>query len=124
MRSKLVLLLLHFPRLRVLWSRTPAMSAALFRELKAGRPDPDAAACLEEQAPAAAPLADTATTAEVLLHVPGITERNLLPFVRRLPDGLAMAELARLDPAELARLLGSPAAAAALHRFLSFSCPP
>ena len=32
--SKLVLLLLHFPALRLLWARTPAATAAYFAMLK------------------------------------------------------------------------------------------
>ena len=37
---RLVLLLIHFPRLRVLWSVTPYCTAELFAELKAGRAEP------------------------------------------------------------------------------------
>lgn len=38
--SKLVLLLIHFPNLRVLWSVTPYCTAELFAELKLGRAEP------------------------------------------------------------------------------------
>ena len=40
--SKLVLLTLHFPRLRLLWSRSLHATADLFRTLKEGRDEPDA----------------------------------------------------------------------------------
>lgn len=40
--SKLVLLTLHFPRLRLLWSRSLHATADLFRTLKEGREEPDA----------------------------------------------------------------------------------
>lgn len=39
--SKLVLLTLHFPRLRLLWSRSLHATADLFRALKEGRDEPD-----------------------------------------------------------------------------------
>ena len=39
--SKLSLLLIHFPKLRLLWSRRPQHTVALFRALKKGRPEPD-----------------------------------------------------------------------------------
>lgn len=39
--SKLVLLTLHFPRLRLLWSRSLHATADLFRTLKEGRDEPD-----------------------------------------------------------------------------------
>ncbi len=38
--SKLVLLTIHFPNLRVLWSVTPYCTAELFTELKLGRAEP------------------------------------------------------------------------------------
>lgn len=38
--SKLQLLTLHFPRLRIVWSQSPFASAQLFHELKDGREEP------------------------------------------------------------------------------------
>ena len=42
--SKLCLLLLHFPKLRVLWSRSPSHTVSIFAALKEGCAQPDAAA--------------------------------------------------------------------------------
>lgn len=42
--SKLVLLSLHFPRLRIIWIRSLHATADLFRALKANQDEPDAAA--------------------------------------------------------------------------------
>ena len=39
--SKLTLLTLHFPRLRLIWSRSLHASADLFRALKSNQDDPD-----------------------------------------------------------------------------------
>ena len=41
--SKLALLTLHFPQLRILWARSPQAAAALFARLKAGQPEPELA---------------------------------------------------------------------------------
>ena len=41
--SKLVLLTLHFPRLRLIWSRSLHATAALYHELKGNQDDPDPA---------------------------------------------------------------------------------
>ncbi len=51
--SKLVLLTLHFPRLRIIWSRSLHATADLFRALKANQdePDPAAAALVGECSP-------------------------------------------------------------------------
>ncbi|KAG8232353.1 hypothetical protein J437_LFUL008821 [Ladona fulva] len=40
--SRLQLLTLHFPRLRLVWSPSPYATAELFEELKQGRPEPNA----------------------------------------------------------------------------------
>jgi hypothetical protein len=39
--SKLVLLALHFPRLRIIWSRSLHATADIFRSLKANQDEPD-----------------------------------------------------------------------------------
>ena len=39
--SKLTLLALHFPRLRVIWARSLHATADIFRALKANQDDPD-----------------------------------------------------------------------------------
>ena len=39
--SKLTLLALHFPRLRIIWSRSLHATADIFRALKANQDDPD-----------------------------------------------------------------------------------
>ena len=48
--SKLALLALHFPRLRIIWSRSLHATADIFRALKANQddPDPDVAAAVGE----------------------------------------------------------------------------
>merc|ERR1719430_3071474 len=40
--SRLQLLTIHFPKLRILWSPSPHATAELFEELKKGREEPDA----------------------------------------------------------------------------------
>ena len=39
--SKLTLLTLHFPRLRIIWSRSLHASADIFRSLKSNQDEPD-----------------------------------------------------------------------------------
>jgi DNA excision repair protein ERCC-4 len=40
-QSKLVLLTLSFPRLRIIWSSSPYATAEIFRDLKTNQPEPD-----------------------------------------------------------------------------------
>ena len=44
--SKLSLLFLHFPQLRVLWSRSPTMTSHLFEILKSNGEEPDVQVCV------------------------------------------------------------------------------
>ncbi|VDM19504.1 unnamed protein product [Hydatigera taeniaeformis] len=70
---RLVLLLLHFPRLRVLWSVTPYCTAELFAELKVGRAEPT----LEQLPRDSDGLGEeNAEAVEMLLRLPGISWRN------------------------------------------------
>lgn len=65
-RSKLVLLTLHFPSLRILWSRSPHATVELFTALKKGQLQPDvlkALAAGTEDDPAVAAVAGTAGSA-------------------------------------------------------------
>lgn len=39
--SKVALLALHFPRLRIIWSRSLHATAAIFRDLKTNQDEPD-----------------------------------------------------------------------------------
>jgi ERCC4-type nuclease len=39
--SKLVLLTIHFPKLRILWCSSPSETAEIFEELKSGCAQPD-----------------------------------------------------------------------------------
>ncbi len=40
-QSKLTLLTIHFPRLRILWCQSPYATAQIIDELKMGREEPD-----------------------------------------------------------------------------------
>jgi DNA excision repair protein ERCC-4 len=45
--SKMVLLILHFPKLRILWSRSPHETLRLFKELKSSHEEVDVAKAIE-----------------------------------------------------------------------------
>uniref|UniRef100_A0A8C9TMV2 DNA repair endonuclease XPF n=1 Tax=Scleropages formosus TaxID=113540 RepID=A0A8C9TMV2_SCLFO len=106
--SKLTLLTLHFPRLRLLWCPSPHVTAELFEELKRGRPEPDAAA-----AQAITVESDTVTesanlynpgTYDFLLRMPGVNTKNCHALIR---NAGSLAELATFSQDRLADILGS-----------------
>lgn len=78
-QSKLVLLTLSFPRLRIIWSSSPYATAEIFKDLKLNNHEPDvfkAAAMGGEDGMSVAN--NWNTGAEELLHsFPGMTDKNV-----------------------------------------------
>lgn len=110
--SKLAVLTLSFPRLRLIWCRSPHVTADMFDLLKRDNPQPDPATVnastgegVEDQS-ALAPM-------DVLRRLPGVTEKNIGNVQRNVGS---LFDLARMSVAELTPLLGA-AGAQALHHF-------
>ncbi|XP_074518874.1 DNA repair endonuclease XPF [Halichoeres trimaculatus] len=117
--SKLTLLTLHFPRLRILWCPSPHATADLFLELKKGRLEPDATA-------AQAVTAESDTVAEsaelynpgpydFLLKMPGVNAKNYRAVVNNADS---LADLTKLSQEKLAEILGNANNAKLLYEFL------
>ncbi|XP_052491899.1 DNA repair endonuclease XPF [Budorcas taxicolor] len=119
--SKLTLLTLHFPRLRILWSPSPHATAELFEELKQNKPQPDATTAM-------AVTADSETLPEAekynpgpqdfLLKMPGINAKNCHSLMNHIKN---IAELASLSFDKLASMLGNTASARQLYDFIHTS---
>uniref|UniRef100_A0A3P9IXH5 DNA repair endonuclease XPF n=1 Tax=Oryzias latipes TaxID=8090 RepID=A0A3P9IXH5_ORYLA len=117
--SKLTLLTLHFPRLRILWCPSPHATAELFLELKRGRPEPDAAAAL-------AVTAESDTVAEsaglynpgpydFLLKMPGVNVKNYRALIKHADS---LADISKLGQDKLAEILGNTHNAKLLYEFM------
>eukprot|EP00069_Balaena_mysticetus_P007076 bmy_05415T0 len=119
--SKLTLLTLHFPRLRVLWCPSPHATAELFEALKQNKPQPDAATAM-------AVTADSETLPEAekynpgpqdfLLKMPGVNAKNCRSLMTNVKN---IAELASLSLDKLVLLLGNVANARQLYDFIHTS---
>ncbi|XP_045675527.1 DNA repair endonuclease XPF [Phyllostomus hastatus] len=119
--SKLTLLTLHFPRLRILWCCSPHATAELFEELKQNKPQPDAATAM-------AVTADSETLPEsekynpgpqdFLLKMPGVNAKNCRSVMSHVKN---IAELASLSQDKLASILGNAANAKQLYDFIHTS---
>ena len=120
--SKVALLLMAFPRLRLLWSRDARATVELFLALKAGRPEPRLEAALAAGAELGAGDGDggrNQPAIDALMRLPGVNATNYRAVVREVDS---LAELATLPERRLATLIGT-ANAAQLHRFLH-EAPP
>ncbi|KAM8836185.1 DNA repair endonuclease XPF isoform 2-T2 [Spinachia spinachia] len=117
--SKLTLLTLHFPRLRILWCPSPHATAELFLDLKQGRSEPDAAA-------AQAVTAESDMVAEsaelynpgpydFLLKMPGVNIKNYRAVVKNADN---LADVCKLGQDKLAEILGNANNGRLLYEFL------
>ncbi|CAL8302324.1 unnamed protein product [Lota lota] len=115
--SKLTLLTLHFPRLRILWCPSPHATAELFQEMKRGRPEPDAAAAQAITAESDAKTADLFNPGpyDFLLKMPGVSAKNVRALVSNADS---LADLAVLSQERLAQILGHGGNAKMLYEFL------
>ncbi|XP_038619216.1 DNA repair endonuclease XPF [Tachyglossus aculeatus] len=119
--SKLTLLTLHFPRLRLLWCPSPHATAELFEELKENKPQPDATTAM-------AITADSETLPEsdkynpgpqdFLLKMPGVNAKNCRSLMNQVKS---IAELATLSQDRLSDILGNAANAKQLYDFIHMS---
>lgn len=105
-QSKLVLLTLTFPRVRIIWSSSPYFTAQMFNDLKLDRADPDAAKAVsigaEEDANAGAGV--NASAEELLRCLPGITAKNVGYVMGRVR---CVRELCEMDLRGVQELLGA-----------------
>ncbi|BET02202.1 ERHypothetical proteinypothetical protein [Nesidiocoris tenuis] len=110
-QSKLQLLTLHFPRLRLVWSQSPFSSAQLLHELKDGKEEPSAAVAaaigLDE-----APLEDEQLdkynigVQDFVTKLPGVNSKNLRSI---LDKGKSLSHLLTLSVDELREIIGNKA---------------
>lgn len=126
--SKLSLLVLHFPRLRIVWSRSLHATAEIFASLKANQDEPDEAKAIRVGVPSEEGIVENDVRAEnyntsaveLLRRLPGVTDSNY----RAIMDGCkSLAELALLPVEKLAELMGGHKAARTLREFLDAKYP-
>ncbi|XP_044485744.1 DNA repair endonuclease UVH1 isoform X2 [Mangifera indica] len=126
--SKLSLLVLHFPRLRVIWSRSLHATAEIFASLKANQDEPEEAKAIRVGVPSEEGVVENDVRAEnyntsaveFLRRLPGVTDANY----RSIMDGCkSLAELALLPVEKLGELMGGQKAAQTLRDFLDAKYP-
>ncbi|KAK4843496.1 hypothetical protein QYF36_008846 [Acer negundo] len=126
--SKLSLLALHFPRLRIIWSRSLHATAEIFASLKANQDEPDEAKAIRVGVPSEEGIVEddvraenyNTSAVEFLRRLPGVTDSNY----RSIMDGCkSLAELALLPVEKLAGLMGGQKSAQTLRDFLDAKYP-
>ena len=96
-QSKLVLLTLHFPRVRIIWSSSPYATADIFNDLKANHPEPDPCRAIaigaEEDPDVGAGV--NAAAEELLRCIPGVTAKNIKYVMSKVGSVRELCELTR-----------------------------
>lgn len=116
--SKLVLLTLHFPSLRLVWTASPYATAEIFAELKEGYLEPPMVVDNAEVKEAASSENQSwinCRARDMFLCLPGVTEKNCRTLMRHAN---CLLDLCNLSEDELTLILSSSEAARRLHRFL------
>ncbi|KAI7738617.1 hypothetical protein M8C21_011478 [Ambrosia artemisiifolia] len=126
--SKLSLLALHFPRLRIVWSRSLHATAEIFASLKLNQDEPDEAKATRVGVPSEEGFVEddvraenyNTSAVEFLRRLPGVTDSNY----RAIMEGCSsLAELALLPAEKLAELMGGQKSANTLREFLDAKYP-
>lgn len=97
LQSKLVLLLLSFPRLRIIWASSPHESASIFGDLKAHMPEPDArtAVAVGAEADPEAGAGVNAAAEELLRCLPGVSAKNVGYVASKMSNVRALCDMSK-----------------------------
>ncbi|KAJ4249033.1 DNA repair protein RAD16 [Fusarium falciforme] len=109
LQSKLVLLTLAFPKLRIIWSSSPYQTAEIFELLKTQEEEPDPIAAVRAGLDKDARAEDQAFNQEpqdMLGIVPGVTPKNIKSLVLETES---IREVANMTEKELEPLVGKTA---------------
>ncbi|KAH7418007.1 hypothetical protein BKA64DRAFT_612845 [Cadophora sp. MPI-SDFR-AT-0126] len=120
LQSKLVLLTLAFPRLRIIWSSSPYQTAEIFESLKTQEPEPDPIAAVRIGLEGGQKAEDQSFNREpqdMLRIVPGVTGKNIKNLVVEMGS---LREVANASVDELEPAVGREAGRA-IHRFFNKS---
>ncbi|CAF4251875.1 unnamed protein product, partial [Rotaria sp. Silwood2] len=116
--SKLALLTMHFPKLRILWCPSPHASAELFEDLKRDREEPDTKSAL--LVTAESELLDdderyNSVVQDLLIRMPGVTFKNYKLIMNKVEN---LRALSQLSENELTTIMGNSKQASLLYNFI------
>ncbi|CAG9768302.1 unnamed protein product [Ceutorhynchus assimilis] len=121
-QEKLLLLTIHFPKLKIIWSPSPYATAQLFEELKQGKEEPNieyALAIGGDQDMDAIETKFNSNIYDFIQRLPGITTKNMDRFLK---TGVNMQTVLSKSESELTEMLGNSVDAKAMHTALHENC--
>jgi len=118
LQSKLVLLMLSFPRVRIIWASSPYATAEIFADLKANMPEPDPRKAIaigaEEDPDAGAGI--NAAAEELLRCLPGITAKNVKYVTTKIRNVRQLCEMSVVEVQEILGMEPGKACWEFMHR--------
>lgn len=122
LQSKLVMLTLAFPRLRIIWSSSPYQTAEIFSELKKQQDEPDPMKAVQLGLDPNMVGGDEVrsfnqTSQDMLRALPGVTETVVTTLMLEVEN---ISELANMNEREMCLLIGTDIGRR-VHRFLNRS---
>lgn len=122
--SKLQLLTLHFPKLRLVWSPSPFATSELFQELKEGKSQPvssEAAAVGLEAGQNFDEEIYNAIIKDFMSKLPGVTTQNILSLLKK---GQSLTHMLKMSLQELKTIAGNSLDAETLYNALHKKVKP
>ena len=110
LQSKIVLLTIAFPRLKIIWSSSPYQTAEIFAELKNKQDEPDPVRAVQiglgmGEDPYEQQSFNTIPQ-DMLRAVPGVTAKNMMRLILEVRD---LREVSNLGEAQLDEMVGKEA---------------
>ncbi|XP_066250841.1 DNA repair endonuclease XPF [Euwallacea similis] len=121
-QEKLLLLTIHFPKLKIIWSPSPYATAQLFEELKQGKGEPSIEGAIAIGGDEDLDAIETKYNSNIydfVQRLPGITSKNIDIFLRK---GVNMQNVNNKSEEELKLILGNSTDAKALYSALHTEC--
>ncbi|KAI9725732.1 MAG: hypothetical protein M1828_002615 [Chrysothrix sp. TS-e1954] len=118
LQSKLVLLTIAFPRLRIIWSSSPYQTAEIFEELKKQQDEPDPMKAVQiglEAGQEAEQQTFSQVPQDMLRAVPGITSKNMSRLTLEVDN---VFQVAQMEVDEMEPMMGKESARQ-IHRFFN-----
>lgn len=114
--SRLCLLLLHFPNVKIIWSSSPYETARIFAALKRSHSNPIIPHEVEDKEENSA---INTVARELLLRMPGINTKNIYRILRQ--PQLSLVKLSRMSCTEIQAFVEDEQMATELYRYFNQS---
>ena len=118
--SKLTLLTIHFPKLRILWSQSPQLTAEIFEDLKSNAEEPSAQVAMAVGVEGSGQQNHfyNITQQDLVGCLPGVNPKN---FRKVLNKFSSIKELVNSDESVIKEVIGNASNATLLTKFIESS---